>query len=492
LKTENQGSLAEDELQGNPPKKVPPAIFAALALGDNQIASTIGQGGSRVWLYPKEIKGRLTRYRTWVAWVLMLAYLGTPWLKWRGEALIRVDVFDRKLVLFGHYFFPQDLRLFLPGLFGMVLLVFLVTATWGRIWCGWACPQTVFLQFLFAPIERWIEGRSSVRYKRDQAPLSLDWLWRKAAKHAVFVLAALVISNSALAYFWGTQGMLYAMTHNPSENWTAFSLMGVFAAVFYWVFAFFREQACVIVCPYAKFQSVLLDEKTKAVAYDALRGEPRGRGVQRENLGDCVECKQCVLVCPTGIDIRQGNQLECIGCTRCIDACDKTMEAWKKPKGLIKYASLLEIQRKPETGRRVRPYVYGTLMLGLFGLCAYLLLTRPVVAIDVLRRGAEPYAHVGEDSVLNTFTLHLRNKDTHRHIFRVDFADAFGGRQNWRDRPFSLGSGEIKTLPLDIVVARKEFQFGKRDISLRIASEDGSEPPIARIFTTTLVGPYGN
>lgn len=469
------------------PLSAPSAILAALALGENDIASTIGQGGSRVWLYPREVVGFFTRRRTWVAYFLMLLYLGTPWLSWQGEQALRVDVFDRKLVLLGHYFFPQDLRLFLPGIFGSVLLVFLVTATWGRIWCGWACPQTVFLQFLFGPLERLIEGKAAARQKRDTSPANWDWFWRKVLKNVVFFAVALVISNTALAYFWGTSGVIYAMTHAPSENWTGFLMVFAFAAVFYWVFAYFREQACVIVCPYARFQSVLLDEKTKVVAYDAKRGEPRGKGAKRESLGDCVDCKQCVLVCPTGIDIRQGNQLECIGCTRCIDACDRTMTAWKKPEGLIRYASLQDLQARDKGKKRIRPFVYAGLSSILLFICAYLLYTRPHVAVDILRRGAEPYQRVGQDSILNTFTLHLRNKDIRRQIYTIRFAEPIRGRHNWEGRPFSIGSGEIKTLPIDMVVARDEFTLGKREVSLVIEGEKAHP-----VFKTTLVGPYGN
>lgn len=469
------------------PVPTPTEILEALRLGENETASTIGKGGHRVWLYPRETKGRFTQWRTVVALVLMVVYLGFPWLRWQGEALFRIDVFDRKMVLLGYDFFPQDIRLFLPGVIGFVLVVFLVTATWGRVWCGWACPQTVFLQFLFGPIEKWIEGRAAVRQKRDSAPISFDWLWRKVAKHAVFAVAAILISNTALAYFWGTDGVIYAMTHSPVENWTAFSFVAAFAAVFYWVFAYFREQACVIVCPYARFQSVLIDEKSTVVAYDAKRGEKRGRGAKREGLGDCVDCKQCVLVCPTGIDIRQGNQLECIGCTRCMDACDQTMTAVKKTTGLIRYASLLELQGKSTKGKHIRPIIYGVLATLLFSICGYLVLTRPLLAGDVLRRGNAPYQQVGADSILNTYTLHIRNKDRVRQIVSVRFADATPGTLNWSSRSFTLGRGEIKTLPLDIVVPRSAFHLGKREIKLEFVGVETS-----RVVKTTLVGPYGN
>jgi polyferredoxin len=170
---------------------MPAAILEALRLGENETTSTIGHGGARIWLYPREVAGYFIQRRVWVGWLLICIYLGMPWLRWRGEAIFRIDVFERKLIFFGHYFFAQDIRLFLPGIFSFVLIVFLVTATWGRIWCGWACPQTVFLQFLFGPIEKLIEGKAAKRQKRDSLPIHLDWIWRKVAKHLVFALAAL-------------------------------------------------------------------------------------------------------------------------------------------------------------------------------------------------------------------------------------------------------------------------------------------------------------
>ncbi len=483
-----------------------PSVAQALRLGENNTQPTIGAGGKRNWVYPREIKGFLTRRRNLVAWVLLFVYLGIPWLTWEGVPVLQVDVFARRLALLGHYFYAQDIRLFLPGGLAFIVFVFLVTAKWGRVWCGWACPQTVFLQFVFAPVEKWIEGRASTRRARDAAGFSFDWAWRKIAKNVAFFGIATLIGNTALAYFWGRDNVLWALSNSPATNPAGFAFVVAFTLVFYWVFAFFKEQACVLICPYARLQSVLLDERSLIVGYDANRGEPRGRNAaglpgKREGLGDCVDCNQCVQVCPTGIDIRQGVQLECIACTRCIDACDMTMKAWKKPVGLIRYASLSELEGKRVGGARKRLIVYGALMTVLASLSVYLLVTRPEISIDALRQGRSPYQMLGEDSVVNTFTLNLRNKGTMRRDIEVVFAgpaaDAnmqpggksalFTVHHDWEGRRYSLGSGQRRTLPFHVTAPRSVFQGGKREVMFRL--NDGKE---SWDFKVLLVGPFGN
>ncbi len=459
-----------------------------LGLGENETQPTIGEDGRRVWIYPRETKGTKTHQRNLVAWVLLLVYLGVPWVQWRGAPLIQVDVFQFRLLLLGHSYYPQDIKLFLPGFLAFIVMVFLVTAKFGRAWCGWACPQTVFLQFVFSPIEKWIEGNAAKRQARDAAGFSFEWIWRKIAKHLLFLSVAFVIGNTALAYFWGRDNVLWVMSQPPSENVAGFVFVAAFTLVFYWVFSYFKEQACVLICPYARFQSVLLDEHSLIVGYDSRRGEPRGKIVKgsREGLGDCVDCHQCVQVCPTGIDIRKGVQLECIACTRCIDACDSIMTAWKKPSGLIRYTSLANLEGRSVTHIRKRLVVYALLATVLAGISAVLVFTRPDVAVDAVRRGFNPYSAIGEDSVLNTYTLHVRNKDLHRRTFSIRFAEPFQGSHNWENRRFAVGAGQMQTLEFNVTARKNEFQFGKRD--LKLAIEDGSG---SREFKVVLMGPFG-
>lgn len=457
---------------------------------------TIGEEGRRLWLYPREINGWFTRNRRLVAWFFMALYLGLPWLRWNGEPLVRLDWYGRKLILLSRNFWIQDIPLLMPAFFACVVIAILVTARLGRIWCGWACPQTVFLQFLFAPIEKLFEGKAARRKERDKGPVNFDWLWRKTGKHAVFALVSFFIANTALAYFWGTGNLLYAMAHPSSENWAALALVLAFAAVFYYIFAFFREQACIMLCPYARFQSVLVDEKTSLIAYDAARGEHRGKGERgsREGFGDCTDCLQCVLVCPTGIDIRDGNQLECIGCARCIDACDRTMAAWKKPAGLIRYATLGELQPAAAPGAKAAPggkpwrlIAYAVLASALAAASAIMLLRRPDVAMDLSRRGQAPYLRVGTDSVMNTYTLHLRNNRSERLVLKLERDVASGGTFNWEGRSFALSSGQTLDIPLDFRLPAAAFRRGSADAGLVLTG-----PGVREILPVRLAGPWGN
>lgn len=468
-------------------------------LGDAQ--GTIGKGGLRLWVYPREVTGTLTRLRRVVAWTLLIVYLGLPWISWNGEPLFKLDIFGRRLVIAAHYFWVQDLPLLLPAIIGSGLLVFLVTARFGRIWCGWACPQTVFLQFLFAPVERLLEGRASRRRERDKQPFSPDWIWRKAAKHAVFAGLAIFIGNTALAYFWGMQNLLYAIRNPSPQNAMGLSFVLAFSAVFYWVFAYFREQACILICPYARLQSVLVDEKTSMVAYDQVRGEPRGRGARsaragrtdREGLGDCVDCNQCVLVCPTGIDIRMGNQLECLGCTRCIDACNQTMEARKLKPGLIRYASLTELNGGPRGKFQTRLLIYGLLALALLGSSAALMVRRDELGLDLTRRGRSPYAMLGAESVANSFTLHIRNRQVFRKNLTLEIALSPGHvakhgalpSTNWQGRSFGISGGQLLSLPLEATVPASLFRSGRLDARLVVSGEGFRES-----IPITLAGPW--
>jgi cytochrome c oxidase accessory protein FixG len=461
--------------------------FGQDRLGEEQ--GTIGSGGKRIWLYPKEVTGWFTTNRHRVAWLLMFVYLGVPWLRWNGLPLILADWPGRKLVLVGNNFWAKDIPMFLPLFFAFILLVFLATARYGRIWCGWACPQTVFLQFAFAPIERFFEGKATLRKARDAGPWSFDKLWRKAGKHAGFAVLAWWIGNTALAYFRGTDNLLMAMAHPSAENWPGLALVLVFAALFYGNFAFFKEQACIMICPYARFQSVLPDENTSLIAYDSIRGEKRGKGERgsREGFGDCTDCRQCVLVCPTGIDIRMGQQLECIGCARCIDACDRTMAAWKKPKGLVRYASLTELQGKPRSGWPWRLIAYGALAFIMMAISGILLAKRPVVSVDATRRGAAPYQRIAADSVLNTFTLHLRNNGSVQRILRMGWSGASSGRSSWEGRVFALAGGQSLSMPLDVVTSAVDFRRGKLETTMILWDKNIRVP-----FKVDLAGPWGH
>jgi cytochrome c oxidase accessory protein FixG len=449
---------------------------------------TITAEGGRAWLYPRETSGRFTRARRALAWILMAAYLGVPWIHWRGEPLFEIDWFGRKLMLLGHYFWPKDIPIFLPGIFALLIIAIGTTARLGRLWCGWACPQTVFLQFLFGPIERLIEGKAAVRKRRDSSPSGMDWIWRKTVKHGVFLAISWWIANTALAYFWGMDNLVWAIRHPAAGNAAGLALVAAFTAVFYYIFAYFKEQACIMLCPYARLQSVLLDESTSLIAYDEKRGEARGKGPKgsREGLGDCTDCRQCVLVCPTGIDIRQGNQLECIGCARCIDACDMTMTAWKKPTGLVRYASLRELQGKPAGGGNGRLFAYGGLAFLMAAVCLALLSRRPAISADLVRRGQSPYEKAAADSVRNVYTLFLRNNGSRRRVIRIGWQGTAAGTTNWDGREFALAGGAAASLPVDITVPATAFTRGRKDAVLALQGEG-----LDQGIPLGLAGPWG-
>jgi cytochrome c oxidase accessory protein FixG len=346
----------------------------------------------------------------------------------------------------------------------------------------------VFLQFLFGPIERLIEGKASARRKRDAGPANFDWIWRKSLKQGVYLGISWWVANTALAYFWGMDNLIWAIGHPSPRNAPGLALVVAFSGVFYYIFSYFREQACIMLCPYARFQSVLLDERTSIIAYDERRGEPRGKGPKgkREGLGDCTDCRQCVLVCPTGIDIRMGQQLECIGCARCIDACDQTMAAWKKPKGLVRYASLHELQGKTAKGPYLRLVAYGGLSLIMASVCLVLLARRPAVSADLVRRGQSPYEKASADSIRNAYTLFLRNNGSSRRVLAIGWRDRALGTTNWDGREFAIAGGATATLPLDVTVPAADFVRGRKDAVLTLKG-DGLDQDLP----VGLAGPWG-
>lgn len=457
--------------------------------------STVGEGGKRIWLYPTEAHGAFKTRRTWVAWLLLLVYFSVPWIQWDGFVLFRLHAIERKMSLLGQQYWPSDIPLFLPLVIGVVFAVFLVTAVWGRIWCGWTCPQTVFLQFVFEPIDRLVEGKAHIRRKRDQGPKSWDWIWRKVLKQSLYIFFSLAIANTFLAYFVGPQEVIKYMTSHPSEHPTAFAIMVFDFAVFYWVFGYFKEQACVLLCPYAKFQSVLTDKNTLQVSYDFERGEGRARASDRkkwqadhafggfgdEGPGDCVDCKQCLKVCPTGIDIREGPQLECIGCTRCMDACDTIMDTWKQPRGLIRYASEKQITQNEVKLLRPRIYVYITIVSLLFIVFLSLMINRPSLQIDVQRMGSSPYIEAGEE-VLNTFNVRIRNRAT--KLTRIKFApNSAHYSHSLMGKEMELKPGQLFEVPIQFRTQKETVSRGKFMDELIIISDEEYHHPI------TLVGP---
>jgi len=381
------------------------------------LRGSLQSDGRRQAVHPADVSGRFTTRRNLVFATLIAVYVLLPWIEVGGHPAVFLDVVNRKFFLFGATFNAQDVWLTFFLLTGIGFALIVATALMGRIWCGYACPQTVFLEGVFRRFERWLEGPAQIRIRRNRKALDFDKLWRKVVKHAAYVIAAALVAHVFLSYFVSLPRLFEMMTSNPLEHVGAFVLALSLTGVMYFNFAFAREQTCLIICPYGRLQSVLTDADTMIIGYDESRGEPRGKA-KDPNAADCIDCGRCVAVCPTGIDIRNGLQLECIGCAACVDACDEIMDKVKRPRGLVRYDSLNGLHGKPRRFWRPRLALYG--VLGALGLIAMTLAFtgRTAFEANLLRAQGMPFV-VDGDTVRNSFTVHLVNKRNQTSRFEL-------------------------------------------------------------------------
>ena len=371
-------------------------------------ASSLRADGSRNFVHPADVSGRFDRRRKIIFTLLIALLAALPWIQIGGHPAVFLDFDQRSFYLFGATFNAQDTWLVFFLLSGVGFALIVATALFGRVWCGYACPQTVFLEGVFRPIERLIEGPRNERMRRNAGPLTADKLWRKLLKHGLFVLLAFLTAHVMVSYFVSIPRLYRMVLGAPSEHFEAFAWSAALTGLLYFDFAWFREQLCVIVCPYGRLQSVLTDADTVVIGYDTARGEPRGKpGAVK---GDCVDCNRCVVVCPTGIDIRNGLQIDCIGCARCVDACDEVMTKLERPLGLIRYDSQRGLSRAPKRWLRPRVYLYGVLgALGLIVAAFSLARSKPYEANLLRLRDAPPFT-IDAGRVRNAFEVHLVNK----------------------------------------------------------------------------------
>lgn len=376
--------------------------------------ATVDAKGKRKWIFAQKPSGKFYSIRTWVSWGFFALFFALPFIKMNGRPLFLFNIPEARFIIFGRIFWPQDFVIFGLTMVTFIVFVVLFTAAFGRLFCGWVCPQTIFMEMLFRKLEYTIEGSAAKQKLLAASPWTTEKIIRKSAKHIVFFLMAFIIANFFLAYIIGMDELHKIISEPISEHMVGFFALLVFSIVFYAVYAFFREQACTVVCPYGRLQGVLLDRNSMIVAYDYKRGEPRGKYRKEykteSNPGDCIDCFQCVKVCPTGIDIRNGTQMECVACTACIDACNKMMAAIGKPKGLIRYASENGISEGKKLRFTARMKFYTLLLILLTGILAILLISRKDIDGTIIRTKGLIFQERGTDSLSNLFNIKIINK----------------------------------------------------------------------------------
>ncbi len=379
---------------------------------------TINEEGKRAWVFPKKPSGRFYKYRIWVSYFLLLFLFAAPFIKVNGNQFLMFNVLERRFNIFGFPFWPQDFHLFVISMIIGVIFIALFTVAYGRIFCGWMCPQTIFMEMIFRRIEFWIDGDRGAQMRLARQPWNGEKIRKRLTKWVVFFMISFLIANIFLAYLISSDQLLQYIVEGPAAHMGTLVPLLIFTLVFYFVFAWFREQVCIIACPYGRMQGVLLDNKSIVVAYDHKRGEgANGRKKFRKNEdrealghGDCIDCLQCVHVCPTGIDIRNGTQLECVNCTACIDECDTIMEKIDRPKGLIRYASEDNIVNKSKFTFTPRLKGYSAVLTILIGVLVGMLFLRNELEANILRLPGQLYERMEGNVIRNVYTYKLVNK----------------------------------------------------------------------------------
>ncbi len=389
---------------------------------------TISEEGKRAWIFPKKPSGRFFKYRKYVSYGLLLFLIASPFIKINGNQFLLFNVLERRFNIFGFPFWPQDFHLVVVSMIAGVIFVALFTVAYGRIFCGWMCPQTIFMEMVFRRIEYWIDGDRGAQMRLDRSPWNGKKIRKRVLKWTVFFIISFLIANIFLAYLIGSDKLIRYVIDGPLTHMGTMIPLLIFTGVFYFVFAWFREQVCIIACPYGRLQGVLLDNKSIVVAYDHKRGEgDNGRKKLRKNEdrdalghGDCIDCFQCVNVCPTGIDIRNGTQLECVNCTACIDECDHIMDSIQKPRGLIRYASEDEINKKTKFKFTARMKGYTAVLFVLTGILIGMLFLRNELEANILRLPGQLYERKANNNISNVYTYKLVNK-TSKDVDSVSF-----------------------------------------------------------------------
>lgn len=455
--------------------------------------ATVDAKGKRKWVYAQKPRGKFYNIRTWVSWGFFILFFTLPFIKLNGRPLFLFNIPEARFIIFGKIFWPQDFVIFGLTMVTFIIFIVLFTAAFGRLFCGWVCPQTIFMEMLFRKVEYAIEGDAAKQKMLNNGPWTGEKIRKKITKHIAFYLLAFIIANFFLAYIIGMDELKKIISEPVSEHIMGFLAILIFSGVFYGVYAFFREQACTVVCPYGRLQSVLLDRNSMIVAYDYKRGEPREKFKKEQAAeikhGDCIDCFQCVKVCPTGIDIRNGTQMECVGCTACIDACDKMMEATHRPKGLIRYASETGISEGKKLRYTARMKFYTVLLVLLSGILALLLISRKDIDGTIIRTKGLIYQERGTDSLSNLFNIKVINKT----IKNMPVTLRLEGEARKEGKIELVGASDIHLKQEDqatgsfFIVLPKKFVTGRK-MKLTIGLYNGDK----RITTlkTNFTGPF--
>jgi cytochrome c oxidase accessory protein FixG len=450
--------------------------------------ATMDERGKRKWVFAKQPSGKYYRARSIVSFFFFALFAGMPFIKVHGRPLFLFNITGAKFILFGKVFWPQDFFIFGLAMVSFIIFIVLFTAAFGRLFCGWVCPQTIFMEMIFRKIEYLIDGDAPAQKLLRNAAWTGAKIRKRLLKHVIFFFLSFVIANFFLSYIIGIDELIATIREPVSQHAGSFLGILVFSGVFYAVYAWFREQACTVVCPYGRLQSVLLDRNSMAVAYNYKRGEPRGkfRKNSTEVKGDCIDCFQCVKVCPTGIDIRNGIQMECVGCTACIDACDKMMAAIGKPTGLISYTSENGIAKGEKLRFTLRMKMYTLLLLVLAGILALLLISRNDVDGTIVRAPGQLYQERGEDSLSNLYTIKVVNKTLKDIPLTLRVMDAPGRIMEAEGKEIMVKKEDQGKGSFFIVLPK--VYITKRKMPLKIGLYAGEE--LITTVTTNFMGPF--
>lgn len=434
--------------------------------------NTITADGKRNWIYPQRPKGKFYNRRTIVSIVYLILFFTIPFIKLDGDPLVLMNIVERKFIIFGLVFFPQDLFLFALAMLTFMVFIVLFTVIFGRLFCGWACPQTIFMEMVFRKIEYWIEGDANKQRQLDKGPWNLEKIRKKGSKTFIFFVLSFLFGNFFLSYIIGMDELISIVQEPISKHYGGFSAMIFFTGAFFFVYMYFREQVCLVVCPYGRLQGVLLDRNSIMVAYDYVRGEPRGKhhkGDDTSKLGDCIDCGLCVRVCPTGIDIRNGTQLECVNCTACIDACDGIMEGIHKPKGLIRYDSENGIASGKKLTFTLRMIGYSIILVGLMVGLSFGIAGRSKVEATILRAPGMMFQEVGKDSVSNLYNFKIVNKTKEEMKLDLILESPAGVIKHVGSKEkFNIPSAGLAEGTFFVTIARKDLEGRKNEIKFKL------------------------